>query len=125
MTPSANPNQHEKTLSFAEGTKIEYKYRRDGTWDKVEKQANGDTEVPNREFTVGYAEDGPFALNDTVANWADVLVTATSPADGATGIPVATDIAVDLNKPVNASSEFEVLDDGGDPVSGSFVRDDG
>lgn len=119
----ANPNEHSVTLQFSENSLFEYKYRRDGSWDKGEKAANGYDEIANRSFTVGYAEDGPYMITDTVANWRDVLVSAISPADGATDVPVTNDIAVSFNKTINAASVFDVLDAATQPVAGSFAVD--
>ena len=45
----------------------EFKFRRDGSWDKVEKMADGE-EVDNRPFT--YAEGD--VVNITIAKWADL-----------------------------------------------------
>jgi glycosidase/fibronectin type 3 domain-containing protein len=123
MAATANPNEHGVTLQFEENSTFEYKYRRDGSWDKVEKAANGYDEISNRSFTVGYAENGPYTITDTVANWRDVLVSATDPADDATAVPVTSNIAVSFNKTVNTASDFDVLDAASQPVPGAFTVD--
>jgi glycosidase len=55
------------TLSFPEGTHLEYKYTR-GSWDYVEKGADCG-EIDNRTATAVYGADGTMALDDTVLNW--------------------------------------------------------
>src|SRR5690606_6626752 len=72
-----------------------------------------------------YAEDGPFTIADSIANWRDVLGAATSPVDGATDVQVTSDITVSFNKTVNPASEFEVLDGESEPVPGAFSVDNG
>lgn len=46
---------------------VEFKFRRDGSWDKVEKDANGD-EIGNRAFTA----DPGNEVSYTVEKWADL-----------------------------------------------------
>ncbi|MBK8134532.1 MAG: Ig-like domain-containing protein [Chloroflexi bacterium] len=120
MSPTANPFEFEVTIEFSEGDSFEFKYRRDGTWSKVEKELNGYTEIVNRAFTVGHAEDGPFSISSTVLNWSDVLVTATDPEGDSSAVPVDSDIAVRFNKTINTSSTFGISDEFGNPVSGTF-----
>jgi len=50
---------------FEDGT--EFKFRRDGSWDKVEKDAAGE-EISNRVYN---AADGAV-INATVEKWADL-----------------------------------------------------
>jgi glycosidase len=59
------------TLSFAEGTALEYKYTL-GTWDYVMKGASCD-ELPNNQAKVApQNEDGTMTIEDTVKNWRNV-----------------------------------------------------
>ena len=59
------------TLTFAEGTVVEYKYTL-GTWDFVEKGAACD-EISNRKITVAPEGDtGAMTVEDTVKNWRNV-----------------------------------------------------
>ncbi len=55
------------TLTFDEGTQIQYKYTR-GSWTYVEKGAACE-EIDNRTATVFYGTDGTMTLDDTVLNW--------------------------------------------------------
>jgi hypothetical protein len=110
----------EVTLSFPEGTTFVYKYRRDGTWDKVEKGLNGYDEISDRPYTVGYAENGPFTINDSVLNWRDLLVTGFTPADGDVDVSVGSTVVVSFNKSLQPSSTFAVVDSSSAAVSGSF-----
>lgn len=110
----------EVTLSFPEGTTFPYKYRRDGTWDKVEKALNGYDEIPDRMYTVGYAEDGPFVAGSTVLNWRDLLVTGFTPADGDVDVSVGSTVVVSFNKSLQPSSTFAVVDSSSAAVSGTF-----
>ena len=58
------------TLTFDEGTQIEYKYTL-GSWDYVEKGAACE-EISNRTATIWYGTDGTMVLADTVLNWRNV-----------------------------------------------------
>jgi glycosidase len=55
------------TLTFDEGTQLEYKYTR-GSWTYVEKGAECQ-EVDNRTATVFYGIDGTMTIDDIVLNW--------------------------------------------------------
>jgi glycosidase len=55
------------TLTFDEGTQIQYKYTR-GSWTYVEKGAACE-EIDNRSATIVYGSDGTMTLDDTVLNW--------------------------------------------------------
>ncbi|MCK4470768.1 MAG: alpha-amylase, partial [Anaerolineae bacterium] len=55
------------TLTFDEGTQIQYKYTR-GSWTYVEKGAECE-EINNRTATIVYGTDGTMTLEDTVLNW--------------------------------------------------------
>lgn len=68
-----NATTWEYTVSLLDGTSLEYKYTR-GSWDTVEKQADGTTEVPNRMVTIDYGTTGIQIINDTVASWRDNYV---------------------------------------------------
>jgi hypothetical protein len=58
------------TLTFDEGTQIEYKYTL-GSWDYVEKSATCE-EIDNRTASVVWGTDGTMVLDDTVLNWRNV-----------------------------------------------------
>jgi hypothetical protein len=59
------------TVTGKEGTQLEYKYTL-GSWDFVEKDgACG--EIGNRQLTLAYGSTGNQAVNDTIANWRNVV----------------------------------------------------
>jgi glycosidase len=58
------------TLPFTEGDALQYKFTR-GSWEAVEKD-DACGEIPNRELTVTFGEDGALPVEDTVAKWRDV-----------------------------------------------------
>lgn len=124
---SIGVNEWGVEIVVPETTSFEYKHRRDGTWDKVEKEANGYDETPNRQYTVGYYEDGnvepgKYQINGVVDNWRDVLVTGVAPADGATGVPRTTTVDVTFNKSVSAAAQYTVTDASANVVGGTFER---
>jgi hypothetical protein len=53
-------------IAVAFDADAQFKFRRDGSWDKVEKDADGE-EIDNRVFTYAAGE----VVNITVAKWAD------------------------------------------------------
>ena len=55
------------TLTFDEGTQIQYKYTR-GSWTYVEK-GEACEEIDNRTVTVVYGAGGTMIVDDTVVNW--------------------------------------------------------
>lgn len=86
-------NVWEETFTILDGTSIEYKYTR-GTWERVEKGADGNFELSNRQVTVSYGTTGTMLIENTVENWRDPCVTAVVPADEATGVSPDTNIAL-------------------------------
>jgi hypothetical protein len=60
----------EITVPFEDGAAIEYKYTR-GSWEAVEKDA-GCGEIPNRQLTVTFDDDGHQLVEDSVAKWRDL-----------------------------------------------------
>jgi hypothetical protein len=58
--------------------------------ERVEKEADGNTEIANRPLTVTYGVSGNMVITDVVANWRDPIVTAVSPLPGATNVPTST-----------------------------------
>lgn len=120
-----SPGVWEITLQILDGTQLEYKYAR-GSWDKVEKQADGFAEVNNRPLTVDYGANGTQLVEDTVANWRDRIVTGHTPADGATGVDPSAVITASWNKwmPTPPPGTFTVTGPNG-AVAGSFGWDDG
>ncbi|MEZ4541109.1 MAG: alpha-amylase family glycosyl hydrolase [Chloroflexota bacterium] len=120
-----SPNVWEITLQILDGTMLEYKYTR-GSWDVVEKQADGFTEVSNRGLTVNYGTTGEQLVEDTIANWRDRIVTGHTPADGATGVDPSAVVTVSWNKSMAnpPAGTFTVTGPGG-AVSGVFTWDEG
>jgi glycosidase len=55
------------TLTFDEGTQLQYRYTRD-SWDSVEKGAACE-EIADRAATVVYGADGAMTIEDEVLNW--------------------------------------------------------
>ncbi len=58
------------TIDFDEGQALQYKFTR-GSWDAVEKDS-GCGEIPNRELTVSYGEDGTQVADHRVDKWRDL-----------------------------------------------------
>lgn len=115
-----SPNVWEITLQILDGTQLEYKYAR-GSWDKVEKMADGFAEVNNRPFTADYGTTGTQLVEDTIANWRDRIVVSHTPADGATGIDPNAVVTATWNKamPATPTGTFSVTGPGG-AVAGAF-----
>jgi hypothetical protein len=111
------------TRTILDGTPISYKFTR-GNWETVEKEADGNTEIPDRQLTINYGSNGTQSVNLTVANWRDPIVVAHSPAVGATDVPTHTVISTTWNQAMNASATFLVEGPAG-PVSGDFGYDAG
>jgi glycosidase len=118
MTPSIS-NSWTITRTFMEGTELEYKFTR-GSWDKVEKQADGNQEIENRKLIVQYGSNGQQLVNLAVVNWRDPLVVSYSPPANATDVPTSTQILVTWNQSMTIDSNFHVIDSSGE-VSGTFV----
>jgi len=123
LSPTGAPNVWSVTLTMLEGAEVEYKYTR-GSWDTVEKEADGNTEIANRILVVDYGEDGSQTVEDAVANWRDPIVVAVSPADGASGVPWDETIAATWNQEMHDAVEFEVTGPDG-PVPGPVAYDSG
>ncbi|NUM48617.1 MAG: DUF11 domain-containing protein, partial [Anaerolineales bacterium] len=122
MTPGIS-NTWTITFTLLDGAQFEYKYAR-GSWDKVEKEADGNTEVSNRQLTVEYGENGAQVVNDTVANWRDPFVVATSPVDGSSGVAPSTVISVTWNQAMAPTTDFIVSGSEG-VISGTYAYDPG
>ena len=118
-----SPGVWEITLNILDGSQIQYKYTR-GSWDMVEKQADGFAEVDNRPLTVDYGTDGTQLVEDTVANWRDRIVVSHTPANGATGVAPNAVVTATWNKwlPTPPPGTFTVTGPGG-AVSGAFTWD--
>jgi len=97
-----NPTLWQITLNLPDGYSTEYKYTR-GSWDKVEKEADGNAETPNRPLTVTYGGSGTQLLTGTVSNWRDPYVIATTPMDG-TSLAYNGDITATWNQSMNSGS---------------------
>ncbi|MEW5987056.1 MAG: alpha-amylase family glycosyl hydrolase [Chloroflexota bacterium] len=109
------------TLSILDGTAAEFKFTR-GSWETVEKEADGNTEIANRPLTVDYGPDGTQVLDLVAANWRDPIVASHDPAAGATGVPVATTISATWNQAMNPATDFTVTGPEG-AVAGAFSYD--
>jgi hypothetical protein len=75
-----------KTIVANDGTRLQYKYTRCASWDVVEWWGEI-TGTANRSLTIEYGTNGIQAVNDTVENWRDPLVIATSPSSGTVALP--------------------------------------
>jgi hypothetical protein len=117
------PDTWETTLDLLDGVSVDYKYTR-GSWETVEKEPDGNGEIPDRTLTVDYGSDGTQLVAVTAENWRDPIVVAFSPADGATGVPPDAVITVSWNQAMPADTTFSVAGSGG-PVSGTFAYDAG
>ncbi|HEY1016190.1 MAG TPA: Ig-like domain-containing protein, partial [Herpetosiphonaceae bacterium] len=115
------PNTWRYQATVLDGAALEYKYAR-GSWEKVEKQIDGNTEVPNRLLTVDYGASGAQVVTDTVANWRDPFVLSHLPAAGAANVPLASQVRVAWNQEMTPAADFAVAGASG-PVSGTFAYD--
>src|SRR5690606_33528118 len=86
-----------KTLEILDGSQIQFKFTR-GNWESEEKEADGNTEIPNRTLYVSYGTGGEQAVNLTVENWRDPIVTAHTPEAGAVDVPVDSVVTVRWNQ---------------------------
>ncbi|MCB9136388.1 MAG: DUF11 domain-containing protein, partial [Anaerolineales bacterium] len=102
---------------------FEFKFAR-GTWDTVEKEADGNTEIGNRQLTVDYGTTGTQVVNLTVANWRDPFVVAHTPAAGASGVDPNTIVSLTWNQAMPSDTDFAVTGLTG-VVSGTFSYDPG
>ncbi|GAP62309.1 hypothetical protein ARMA_0732 [Ardenticatena maritima] len=109
-------------LTLLDGTKVEYKFTR-GTWETVEKAADGNTEIANRTFTVAYGSTGEMTVTASVANWRDPLVVAHEPAANAVDVPVTTTIRVQWNQAIVSDTLALTLEGPGGVVSGTATLD--
>lgn len=118
------PNTWSVTLNILDGTTLEYKFTR-GSWERVEKEADGNTEIANRTLTVAYGTTGLQSRADTVANWRDPLVTSFTPADGVTGLPNTTVITASWNQAMPATPNGFTVTGPSGAVVGAFTYDSG
>ncbi len=109
------------TLPILDGTRIEYKFAR-GSWDTVEKEADGNGEIANRQATIAYGMNATHVISVTVANWRDPIVVGVSPADQATGVPVENTVSLAWSQAMPANSTFAVSGPAG-AVAGTFAYD--
>ncbi|MCB8936802.1 MAG: alpha amylase N-terminal ig-like domain-containing protein [Ardenticatenaceae bacterium] len=121
------------TLDIADGTAVQYKFTR-GNWDTVEAWG-AITGLTNRAMTVNYGSSGMQLVDLTATDWGtgpddtkavqlwrDPIVTAVSPANGATGVAVNTAVALTWSLPMDAGTSFTVSGPGGN-VAGAFAAD--
>lgn len=120
MTPGIS-NTWTITFTLLDGVQFEYKFTR-GNWEKVEKEADGNTEISNRQLTVDYGDTGLQEVDHTVANWRDPFVVSTFPADDSPGIDPSTVISVTWNQAMPSTTGFTVYGPEG-VVSGTFGYD--
>ena len=73
------------TKTLSEGDPITYRYVR-GASSREETRADDNTALDARTITVAYGSGGTQRIEDTVSNWRDPYVTASTPADGASGL---------------------------------------
>ena len=129
----------ETTLTIPDGTEVQYKYTR-GDWNRVEWWGSI-TSTNNRSVTVAGDADGKMLVDDVstawgdpsvpddhkaVQYWRDPLVTAITPADGATvTAPAAVTVTFARDIQPGSGSGFDqavtVTRDGG-AVPGSVAR---
>ena len=119
------------TVDILDGTVVQYKFTR-GSWDTVE--AWGEiVGLANRQVTIEYGTTGTQTIDLTATDWGngpddtkavqlwrDPLVTAVSPADGATDVPVTTDVVLSWSLPMDNPTTFSVTGPGG-AVAGTFA----
>jgi glycosidase/fibronectin type 3 domain-containing protein len=119
----ANSTTFTKTVTILDGTLFEYKVTR-GNWDTVEKEADGNTEIPNRSLTVDFGTTGTQLVQITVQNWRDPIVTSLTPANGSANVlPNAVITAVwNQAMPTTPNNGFQVMGPDG-VVSGTFGYD--
>ncbi len=121
MSPAGISNTWTITRTFLDGTPIEYKFTR-GSWDMVEKEADGNGEITNRQLTVNYGIDGNQIVDLTVANWRDPIVVSHSPAPDATDVPTDTIISVTWSQSMTLYTDYAVMGPSG-IISGVFSYD--
>ncbi len=107
-----------KTLEILDGSQIQFKFTR-GNWESVEKEADGNTEIPNRTLSVSYGTGGEQVVNLTVENWRDPIVTAHTPEAGAVDVPVDSVVTVSWNQEMPDNTRFTVSSPAGE-TSGQF-----
>lgn len=121
----------EYTIDLLDGTTLQYKFTR-GSWDTVESWGSIVT-INNRSVQIDYGTNGTQLVDMTATDWGngpdstkavrywrDPLVVSTSPADGATVVPVDTDISVAWSVPMAPDTDFAVTGPNG-VVPGSFA----
>jgi glycosidase/fibronectin type 3 domain-containing protein len=114
-------NTWEITFNILDGSTIQYKYTR-GSWEKVEKEADGNAEIPDRSLTAAYGTTGLQSKNDTIANWRDPIVTSHSPLDAALNVDPNTTISLVWNQDIPTSPTVSVNGSSG-AVLGTWAFD--
>ncbi|MBA3531686.1 MAG: Ig-like domain-containing protein [Ardenticatenales bacterium] len=108
MTPTVGtPNQWTISLSVLDGSALEYKFTR-GNWETVEKEADGNTEIPNRKLTAAFGTNGTQTNSALVRNWRDPIVVSHTPAEDATNVASTSAISVTWSQPMSLASDFTV-----------------
>ena len=114
-------NTWEITFDILDGTSIQYKYAR-GSWERVEKELDGNTEIADRTLTAFYGTTGLQNEADTVANWRDPIVISHLPLDSALNVDPNTTITLVWNQDVPTSPTVTVNGPSG-AVAGSWAFD--
>ncbi|NDJ60950.1 MAG: hypothetical protein GYB67_07485 [Chloroflexi bacterium] len=76
------PGTWEITLTVLDGTAMQYKFTR-GAWEMVEKGADGNFEIADRQATASYGTTGQQIIDHTVENWRDPYVVVPAPTGAA------------------------------------------
>jgi glycosidase len=119
---NTGPNEWSITLDVLDGTALEYKFTR-GSWETVEKEADGNEEIPNRTLTADFGSTGAQVISHTVLNWRDPLVVAHGLAPGRTPSPAHKLVTVTWSQAMPPTTSFSVTGRGGAAVAGSFSYD--
>ncbi|MCB8961571.1 MAG: alpha amylase N-terminal ig-like domain-containing protein, partial [Ardenticatenales bacterium] len=121
------------TLDILDGTTLQFKFTR-GSWDTVESWGSI-VNINNRSVNISYGSDGTQLVDLTATDWGagsdstkavqywrDPLVTAVSPADGSTSVPLTSPVTVSWSIPMAPDTDFVVSGPAG-TVPGSFAYD--
>ncbi|MDZ4771410.1 MAG: alpha-amylase family glycosyl hydrolase [Chloroflexota bacterium] len=123
-----SPDVWEIVLNLPDGYSAQYKFAR-GSWDKVEKEIDGNAETPNRVITAAHGGTGMQTAAGTVSNWRDPYVILSMPEAGGI-LPYNGTVTVGWNQTLNAASAtdlagFTVTRQGGSAVVGTLAYDGG
>ena len=109
-------------LTLTNGLYVEFKFTRgDPSWLNVEKAADGNTEVPNRQMVVDYGSTGLQNISSTVENWRDPIVVSFYPLADAIKIQPTTVITATWSQAMDEDTTFLVQDALLHTVAGDFT----